>query len=235
MQFIIFQFTLVVVKLEQTHASSTVSDIENDSLQYGENKQSEVLKAAKSLFSKRTRTLYHWMYPNASKQQLKLAITNSWETLSTEEKEFYISQVNLSKSKMRIDKMSCKVLGRFGFPQRSLMVNPQLGCINSIAALSPFTANTNLQTTDETRNAVSSILVGDNLSSGSSKRIGIDNNSYGTVKRRKLYRKRNRGRRNDTTKLAQEIVNTDEFQDDPELNREFQQFKWTLRMSDDGK
>lgn len=70
-----------------------IPDIENDGMQYGENKQSEVLKAAKSLFSKRTRTLYHWMYPNASKQQLKLAITNSWETLSTEEKEFYISQV----------------------------------------------------------------------------------------------------------------------------------------------
>lgn len=58
-----------------------------------ENKQCEVLKAAKSLFSKRTRTLYHWMYPTASKQQLKSAIKNSWETLSHEEKEFYISQV----------------------------------------------------------------------------------------------------------------------------------------------
>lgn len=58
-----------------------------------ENKQTEVLKAAKSLFSKRTRTLYHWMYPNAPKQQLKIAVANSWETLGTEEKEFYISQV----------------------------------------------------------------------------------------------------------------------------------------------
>lgn len=116
------------------------------------------------------------------------------------------------------------------------MVNPQLGCISSITALSPFPINANLQTSDETRNAVSSILFNENKNGTS--RSQADSASYGNAKRRRLHRapsKKGKGRRNDTTKLAQEIVNTDEFQDDPELNREFQQFNWTLRMSDDVK
>ncbi|KAG5877206.1 hypothetical protein JTB14_003203 [Gonioctena quinquepunctata] len=79
-------------------------------------KKQEILKAAKSLFSKRTRTLYHWMYPNAAKQQIKTAVTTSWESLADNEKEFYISQV----------------LGRFGFPQTDLMINPQLGSIREL-------------------------------------------------------------------------------------------------------
>lgn len=58
-----------------------------------EDNQVEILKAAKSLFSKRTRTLYHWMYPNTSKQQIKLAVASSWENLELQEKQFYISQV----------------------------------------------------------------------------------------------------------------------------------------------
>lgn len=118
------------------------------------------------------------------------------------------------------------------------MVNPQLGCINSITALSPFPINANLQTSEETRNAVSSILFNENKNGVPRSQTGGDSAPYGNAKRRRLHRgpnKRGKGRRNDATKLAQEIVNTDEFQDDPELNREFQQFKWTLRMTDDGK
>lgn len=57
-------------------------------------KEAEVLKAAKSLFSKRTQTLYHWLYPNTPKSQLKTAVAVSWETLDIKEKEFYISQVS---------------------------------------------------------------------------------------------------------------------------------------------
>lgn len=96
MQYIGFCYVfVVVVKMEQPLGNNGV--FEGEKLQYEENKQSEVLKAAKSLFSKRTRTLYHWMCPNASKHQLKMAIANSWETLSVEEKEFYISQVDKIK------------------------------------------------------------------------------------------------------------------------------------------
>lgn len=60
---------------------------------FSESKQLEILKAAKSLFSKRTRTLYHWMYPNAAKPQIKAAVSSSWESLGAQEKDFYISQV----------------------------------------------------------------------------------------------------------------------------------------------
>lgn len=56
-------------------------------------KEAEVLKAAKSLFSKRTQTLYHWLYPNTPKSQLKAAVAVSWDTLGIQEKEFYVSQV----------------------------------------------------------------------------------------------------------------------------------------------
>lgn len=62
---------------------------------FSSDKKLEVLKAAKSLFSKRTRTLYHWMYPNISKQQIKQAVTTSWESLNKQEKDLYISQVLL--------------------------------------------------------------------------------------------------------------------------------------------
>lgn len=117
------------------------------------------------------------------------------------------------------------------------MVNPQLGCINSINALSSFPVSSSLQASEETKIAVSSILVNENRNSVS-RHTDIDAASYGNVKKRRLHRsqtKRSKGRRNDTRKMSQELVNTDEFQDDPELNREFQQFKWTLRMSDDDK
>lgn len=59
-------------------------------------KAEEVLKAAKSLFSKRTRTLYHWLYPSTSKMELKSIVVSAWDTLQESEKHFYISQVNFS-------------------------------------------------------------------------------------------------------------------------------------------
>lgn len=71
-----------------------------DSYQNVDSKQIEVIKAAKSLFSKRTRTLYHWMYPHAPKQQLKMAVANSWETLGVQEKQFYISQVIINPARI---------------------------------------------------------------------------------------------------------------------------------------
>lgn len=53
----------------------------------------EVVKAAKSLFSKRTRTLYHWLYPDTSKTKLKATVAAAWDTLADNEKQFYLSQV----------------------------------------------------------------------------------------------------------------------------------------------
>ncbi|XP_069698841.1 uncharacterized protein [Periplaneta americana] len=79
-------------------------------IKVADDKQEEVVKAAKSLFSKRTRTLYHWLYPDTSKNKLKATVSAAWDSLPDNEKHFYISQV----------------LGRFGLQASSLMINPQL-------------------------------------------------------------------------------------------------------------
>uniref|UniRef100_A0A1B6LAK9 Uncharacterized protein n=1 Tax=Graphocephala atropunctata TaxID=36148 RepID=A0A1B6LAK9_9HEMI len=70
----------------------------------------EVTRAAKTLFSKRNRTLMHWLKPNISKNQLKVDVNATWDCLPQCEKVFYISQV----------------LGKFAPHTTSLMVNPQL-------------------------------------------------------------------------------------------------------------
>lgn len=202
------------------------SQPEMDCFQGMDQKQAEVLKAAKSLFSKRTRTLFHWMYPNTPKAQLKAAVSMSWETLGVQEKEFYISQV----------------LGRFGFPQNSLMVNPQLDGIKGSSGFSQFTLQT---PTVRPNSLVSSLLaVGDSLKKSSQWIDDRQLNLKGCNQQR-LSRKRKVGRslvsknrcfgRNDEENVMKQIQNennVDEFQDDPELSREFEQFKWTLHMND---
>lgn len=107
------------------------------------------------------------------------------------------------------------------------MVNPQLGCIGNFAELPNF----DVTTFEETRNAVSSILNENNKTS-------FESEDDGTClpKKRKLYCRRRKGRRNETLKLAQEVVGIpEEFQDDPELSRELQQFKWAMGITNIGK
>nr|CAD7412581.1 unnamed protein product [Timema cristinae] len=78
-------------------------------------RQEEVVKAARSLFSKRTRTLYHWLSPCTSKTKLKTFVAAAWDNLPEQEKHFYISQVGQKRS-----------WRRFGLQASSLMINPQL-------------------------------------------------------------------------------------------------------------
>nr|XP_022919298.1 uncharacterized protein LOC111428124 isoform X1 [Onthophagus taurus] len=193
-----------------------------------DNRHTEVLMAAKSLFSKRTRTLYHWMYPNTPKAQLKSAVSMSWETLGIQEKEFYISQV----------------LGRFGFPQSSLMVNPQLGGLRaSSTGVPPLDLSSPTQINLETRNAVSTILDSPNenqneneiknwpshgininqVKKNNNKKRGRIGRPTGKIVKTKLL--------NVNRSVNVENIN-EEFQDDPELRKEFEQFKWALHMSD---
>lgn len=134
----------------------------SDSLQQGADARvDEVMKAAKSLFSKRTRTLYHWMHPNAPKQQIKAAVSESWDSLGTQEKQFYISQV----------------LGRFGFPECNLMINPQLGGIKELPVV-PDVTEFNDISANELRNAISSITIDGNS-------VFITEPSYGSLGRKK--------------------------------------------------
>jgi hypothetical protein len=58
-----------------------------------EDRHSEVLKAAKSLFYKRTRTLYRWVYANMSKYELNKRVIDAWNSASEHEKNIYISEV----------------------------------------------------------------------------------------------------------------------------------------------
>ncbi|KAJ3665767.1 hypothetical protein Zmor_001242 [Zophobas morio] len=162
-------------------------------LQATETKQAEILKAAKSLFSKRTRTLYHWMYPNTPKQQIKMAVANSWDNLGVQEKQFYISQV----------------LVRFGFPQCSLMVNPQLGGIKELPPL-PDTMNGNNYSARELQTALSSIS---GAATGS---------STGESKRRQGRPPGSKNKKNKNELLTYKL--TKDFQDDPELSKELEKF-----------
>ncbi|XP_076258853.1 uncharacterized protein LOC143195510 isoform X2 [Rhynchophorus ferrugineus] len=102
-------------------------------------RQQEILKMAKSIFSKRTRTLYHWIYPTASKQQVKQVVSNTWDSMSPQEKGIYVAQV----------------LAKFGYTSGDLMINPQLGQIKQLP-FSPAALKFNAKAT-ELQNAISSI------------------------------------------------------------------------------
>lgn len=164
-------------------------------------KKEEVLKAARSLFSKRTRTLYHWMYPDTSKGQLKAIVSAAWDTLSTTEKEFYVSQV----------------LGRFGVPAGSLMVNPQLGGFQN----REFTLTPSISILNTPRESPSS--------------------SIPSIHHPESFEHKKRHRRHDHSKHPQsspqeetveETYDEDEFADDPELTTELMQFRRAMGNND---
>ncbi|KAI4459137.1 hypothetical protein MML48_6g00001696 [Holotrichia oblita] len=207
--------------IEINNGSSCTPPYDNPEYMQIDSRQGEVLMAAKSLFSKRTRTLYHWMYPNAPKAQLKSAVSMSWETLGVQEKEFYISQV----------------LGRFGFPQSSLMINPQLGGLRGVSVQPPLDLSAPAHINLETHTAVSTILEDREKSN----EAGTSWPQYNMYNVKKTHKKRGRIGRPPGTKSqkAKENVKSvaveaihDDFPNDPELRKEFEQFKWTLHMID---
>ncbi|XP_017778640.1 PREDICTED: uncharacterized protein LOC108564198, partial [Nicrophorus vespilloides] len=177
--------------------------------------QEDVLKAAKSLFSKRTRTLYHWMYPNTPKFHLKSAVALAWDMMGPQEKQFYISQV----------------LGKFGYLQNSLMVNPQLGGLTlPFLPIPPQTEVPDLGNV-ETRNAVSNLLQENpntwpqsSQTAQTLKRRGRPRGSNKRSSKTKPFRNRKQYLR------ANEGM--DDFTDDPELRKELEQFQWALHMVD---
>lgn len=171
-------------------------------------KREEVLKAARSLFSKRTRTLYHWMYPDTSKGKLKAIVSAAWDTLSNTEKEFYISQV----------------LGRFGVPAGSLMVNPQLGGFqNRDPTLLPIASSSHvgLQCNGHL------LELGPNVP-----QLVREEEEYSVPWVRKRWRRRsnpeehaNKSSHQTTAETVDVSYDEDEFADDPELTTELIQFR----------
>lgn len=114
------------------------------------------------------------------------------------------------------------------------MVNPQLGCIRTVPSFSPLPSN--LQSHEETRSAVSSILLNDSNSDLSWPTISPEVENRASSSKRKVGRppgSKNKRQRKDVIKIMQDDGNPEEFQDDPELCREFQQFKWALHMTDE--
>ncbi|XP_018332211.1 uncharacterized protein LOC108741787 isoform X2 [Agrilus planipennis] len=189
-----------------------------ESGQIEEQCDAEVLNAAKTLFSKRTRTLYHWMYPNASISTLKTAVASAWDKLNFKEKDFYVSQV----------------LGRFGFSKNNVIVNPHLtyGGING--NFLPLDLSTdNPEGYEEANAAVSNLLLSEEM-------VPQKTVSYAATTfedpTRFLQRKRRRtgrppGSKNKMKKPSIEVKEEEVFENDPELHREFEQFKWMMSMS----
>nr|CAI5819761.1 unnamed protein product [Callosobruchus analis] len=173
-------------------------------------KQAEILKAACSLFSKRTRTLYQWMYPNVPKQQVKIAVANCWQSLEQSEKDFYVSQV----------------LGRFGFHTTNLMVNPQLHTMKELPPEMPKPPPM-LQprrNTCELQNAISSISVPQH----NKPMLNLDACGLvkGPTKRRKTALRGGSSKRKFIIS-----TNSEDFQDDPELSQELEKFAVKFSLS----
>jgi len=85
-----------------------------DKVGYNSGRHSDILKAAQSLYSKRTRTLWHWINPGIPKTKLKSCVQTAWDNLPDWQKKIYVSQV----------------MGKFGIGSVSPMVNPQIATIN---------------------------------------------------------------------------------------------------------
>jgi hypothetical protein len=58
-----------------------------------EDKHSQVLKAARSLFYKRTRSLYRWVYPKITMDDVNRRVADAWKSASKIEKNIYVSEV----------------------------------------------------------------------------------------------------------------------------------------------
>ncbi|KAK9505564.1 hypothetical protein O3M35_009585 [Rhynocoris fuscipes] len=103
-------------------------DLMNTMKEYNQSKNHEILKAAKSLYSKRTRTLWHWIDPKIPKTKLKNIVLIAWDGLPAWQKQIYISQV----------------LGKFSMDVVTPMINPQLAGIATTST--PNTESTPQQT-----------------------------------------------------------------------------------------
>lgn len=143
-----------------------------------------------------------------------------------------------------------QVLGRFGFPQANLMINPQLGGLSRALPLPPLDLTCNSIANEETSSAVTSLLLSENCNSSAQETLMnlstslLNNSSFNS----KCSKKKNRlgrppGSKNrkwikeeyPVLKQIRDDSTTDEFQDDPELNREFQQFRWSLHLNENIK
>ncbi|GLV43917.1 hypothetical protein CBL_12787 [Carabus blaptoides fortunei] len=209
---------LSIVKNEPVspRAENNDTEVDCDGQKYGDlynggqgliaaNNQEEVTRAARSLFSKRTRTLYNWLSPGISKSRLKASVSAAWDRLPTVEKDFYISQV----------------LGRFGVPSVRVMVNPQImgfSCTQTPSAGSEVTPASNNHS-----------YIVNSMSKRKRQRVhrSPSSNTSFSITDDTVHGK------DDDKVIVKQIRDEPlhDFVDDPELHQEFEQFKWTLHVS----
>ncbi|XP_028128829.1 uncharacterized protein LOC114325092 isoform X2 [Diabrotica virgifera virgifera] len=158
--------------------------------------QVEILKAAKTLFTKRTRTLYQWIYPTASKQEIRSTVLTLWDSLDESEKAFYISQV-------------------LGCNQGSLMINPQL---ESIKIISP--AIHKIETVPKLREPQCNLSTHTNFPT----LPPANGASALTFEEFEAMTERTKRRRRRTRVGHVHKPKLEDFRDDPELSQELEKF-----------
>lgn len=117
------------------------------------------------------------------------------------------------------------------------MINPQLGGLRGVSVQPPLDLSAPAHINLETHTAVSTILEDREKSN----EAGTSWPQYSVYNVKKPHKKRGRigrppGTKNQKTKenvksVAAEAIH-DDFPNDPELRKEFEQFKWTLHMID---
>ncbi|XP_060526379.1 uncharacterized protein LOC132702004 [Cylas formicarius] len=162
--------------------------------------QHDVLRTAKSTFSKRTRTLYRWMYPSAPESQIKQVVAGMWDHLSPQERGVYVAQVT----------------GKYNQYPETLMVNPQLGHLRELPppqAVRQFSGKAR-----ELQNAISSI-------SDPDKTAHCRVSPFKMTRQRNL---RKRGGAN--ARLSDAILDfTRGFENDPELSEQLARFALVIK------
>nr|XP_014282778.1 uncharacterized protein LOC106684921 isoform X2 [Halyomorpha halys] len=86
--------TMALYQLQQKSDSQEINDLgESEILNYTWEQKANVIAAAKILYTKKTRTLLHWLDPSLSLSKLRATLELSWQNLPLWQKEVYISQV----------------------------------------------------------------------------------------------------------------------------------------------
>lgn len=134
-----------------------------------------------------------------------------------------------------------QVLGRFGVPAGSLMVNPQLGGFKTMS-LTPNSSCTSSPLSDEGRfDASRALMSQDDVRWGSFSNSSEQQNggsSHARKRRGSSNRKTNSCNQvnidDEETEMLKQIRQAaldEDFADDPELSKEFEQFSWALHVS----
>ncbi|XP_021929997.1 uncharacterized protein LOC110834792 [Zootermopsis nevadensis] len=131
-------------------------------------KHEDVMKAAKLLFCKRSRTLHHWLNPDLTKRKLDDAVLAAWNVLPDNERRLYIAEitnhsflfcpVSLTSQTRKMVHSNEDVLGRSPLGVSSLKINPQLNVLLRELPEKNRVTSCTRDSADETGQAVQELL-----------------------------------------------------------------------------